>query len=142
MSTSVAGDKFSIGRSVGAVLLGYVVIGILVVLTDQLWSMSVRGFSSLPQPPTYYFATTLFTDFLYSAVGGWVSVRIPRQRQMRHAVGLIIFGELIGIATQVGLWNTVPHWYGLTLLILYPAGVWLGAKLGIGKQADARAVAA
>lgn len=142
MGTPDSKGKPSIGRSVGAVLAGYIVIGILVVLTDQVWSRSVPGFSSLPQPPTYYFAITLFTDFLYSAVGGWVAIRIARQRQLRYAVGLILFGELIGIATQISLWNTVPHWYGLSLLILYPAGVLLGAKLGIGRGAEARAVAA
>jgi hypothetical protein len=75
-------------------------------------------------------------------VGGWVAIRIAQRRQMRHAVGLIVFGELIGIATQAALWNTVPHWYGVSLLVLYPAGVWLGAKIGIGKGADAHAVAA
>lgn len=53
-----------------------------------------------------------------------------------------MFDELVGIAAQVGLWNTVPHWYGLSLLILYPAGVLLGAKLGIGKGAEAHSAAA
>lgn len=142
MSTSHTGGRPSIWRSVGAVLAGYVVIGVLVVLTDQAWSMSVRGFSSLPQPPAYYFAISLLTDFLYSAVGGWVSVRVAQRRQLQHAVGLIVFGELIGIATQFFLWSTVPHWYGLSLLILYPAGVWLGAKLGIGKHVEVRSAAA
>jgi hypothetical protein len=142
MSTRDTSGKYNIARSVGAVLAGYVAIGILVVLTDQVWSMSVRDFSALPQPPTYYFAITLVTDFLYSAVGGLVAIRIGQRRQMRHAVGLIFFGELIGIATQIALWKTVPHWYGLSLLILYPVGVWLGAKIAVGKGADAQAVAA
>jgi hypothetical protein len=142
MRTPDTGGKTNIGRSVGAVLAGYIVIGILVVLTDQIWSRSVPGFSSLPQPPTYYFAITLLTDFLYSAVGGWVAIRIGQRRQLQHAVGLIIFGELIGIATQIALWSTVPHWYGVSILILYPVGVWLGAKLAIGKGTDTRSVAA
>ena len=142
MGATDTGGKRGILRSIGAVLAGYGVIGILVVLTDQVWSMSVRGFSALPQPPSYYFAISLLTDFLYSAVGGWITIRVAQSRQMQHAVGLIVFGELIGIAAQIALWNMVPHWYGMSILVLYPVGVWLGAKVGIGKGAAVRAVTA
>jgi hypothetical protein len=121
----------SVSRSVAAVIGGYAAIGVLIVLTDQLFSVLIPDMKSMPQPPPYYFAISLVTDFIYSIVGGWVCVRIAKERQMRHAAGLIVFGEAIGIASQIALWTTVPHWYGMSLLILYPPGVWLGAKLGL-----------
>jgi hypothetical protein len=142
MGAARTDGKGGILRSVGAVLAGYIAIGILVVLTDRIWSWSVPGFASLSRQPDYYFAITLLTDSVYSAVGGWISVRLAQSRRWQHALGLIVFGELIGIATQIALWSTVPHWYGLGILILYPAGVWLGAKLGIGKAMIAGAAAA
>ena len=51
---------------------------------------------------------------------------------------LIGFGELMGIVSQVMNWNTVPHWYGIGLLILFPIGVWWGVSLRMrGKPAVA-----
>jgi hypothetical protein len=56
------------------------------------------------------------TDQLYARMGPGIQ-------------GLIILGELMGVASTVYLWNTVPHYYSFFLLIVYPPAVWLGAKL-------------
>jgi len=45
-------------------------------------------------------------------------------------LGLIVLGSAIGIVAQALLWKTVPHWFGIGLLVLYPIGVWIGSRLG------------
>src|SRR5271165_4373313 len=116
-------------RIPAAVLAGYLFIGVLVVITDQIFNMVIPGFRLMTMPPLFYFAITLFTDFVYSIAGGYVCARIARERAWRATIALMIFGSLIGLISQIALWATVPHWYAVALLVLFPIGVWLGWKL-------------
>lgn len=116
-------------RLIAAVLVGYVLIGVLVVTTDHLFAALAPGFKTMAQPPFYYFAISLATDFLYSMIGGYVCSLIARARNRQATVALILFGEAIGIASQVALWKITPHWFAIGLLILYPIAVWAGSRL-------------
>ena len=116
-------------RIPAAVLAGYLFIGVLVVITDQIFNMVIPGFKLMTMPPFYYFAISLFTDFVYSIAGGYLCVWIARERAWTATIALMVFGEAIGLASQIMLWKTVPHWYALALLVLFPIGVWLGWKL-------------
>jgi hypothetical protein len=117
------------GRTIVGVIAGYLGIGALVAFTDMLFSRMVPGWKQMSQPPLYYFAVSLGTDFLYSILGGYVCAVIAADRKRSATVALIALGEVIGIVTQAMLWKTVPHWFGIGLLILYPAGVWIGSVL-------------
>lgn len=124
-------------RAFLAVIAGYAAIGILVTLTDLLFSLLVPGWKAMARPPLYYFVASLGTDFLYSVFGGYVCVVIARERAKAAALGLMIVGELIGLASQIALWKTVPHWFGIALLILYPPAIWLGSRLHKNQGATA-----
>jgi hypothetical protein len=117
------------GRIIAAVALGYIAIGALVVATDQLFAAVIPGFKSMAMPPLYYFVISLGTDFLYSIVGGYLCSVIARARDKTATLALIVFGELIGVVSQIALWKTVPHWFGFGLLILYPPAIWIGYLL-------------
>lgn len=112
-----------------AVISGYVLIGILVTITDRIFAMSVPGFSAMAHPPRYYFFISLATDFVFSAVGGYVCGWIARERAYEGTLCLIVLGETIGLASQFLLWHSVPHWFGIGVLALYPLAVWIGSKL-------------
>jgi hypothetical protein len=116
-------------RTVLAILAGYAEIGLLVVMTDQLFAAVIPGFRSMAMPPAYYFGLSLLTDSFYSMAGGYLCAMIAREHFRRATLGLMIFGEIVGIASQVALWRTVPHWFALALLILYPPMVWIGAGI-------------
>jgi hypothetical protein len=117
------------GRIIAAVLAGYVAIGVLVVITDQFFAAFIPGFKAMPLPPLYYFVVSLGTDTLYSVFGGYLCSLIARARSQTAGLGLIVFGEVIGLASQIVLWKTVPHWFAIALLLLYPPAVWLGSRL-------------
>jgi hypothetical protein len=112
-----------------AALAGYLFIGVLVVITDRIFGLVIPGFKLMTMPPVYYFAISLITDFVYSMAGGYLCAWIARERARTAALALIIIGGLIGIASQVVLWKSVPHWFGVTLVVLFPIAVWLGWKL-------------
>jgi hypothetical protein len=117
------------GRTIAAVIFGYMTTGLLVVLTDQIFSGLIPGFHSMKTPPLYYFAISLATNTIYSMVGGYLTSAIGRNQWRTAALGLIILGEVLGTVAQRALWHTVPHWFGLGLLALYAPAVWIGAYL-------------
>jgi hypothetical protein len=122
------------GRVIGAAIAGYVAIGILVVCTDQVYALLVPGFKSLPMPPTYYFALSLLTDFIYSILGGYLCAWIAGALARKATLGLIVGGEILGVVSVIVFWNSVPHWFGFGLLILYPPAVWLGSKVFLSRD--------
>ena len=114
------------GRLILSVLAGYAFTGALVVVTDQMFAMLAPGFAQASSPPAYYFAFSVLTDSLYAIMGGYVCATVAKADWRRATLGLMLFGELVGVASQIALWQTVPHWYGVGLLILFPIAVWIG----------------
>ncbi len=117
-------------RNILAAIAGYAVIGILVVLTDQIFSWVIPGFSTLAMPPLFYFATSLVTDFVYSGVGGYTCSAIAGTSSHSATLILIGMGEVIGIAVAFARWQAMPHFFVLGLLILYPLGIFVGSTFG------------
>lgn len=120
-------------RMVAAIIFGYVTIALMVIITGQIASAIVPGFQAMNTPPAYYF--NLVINTLYSLVGGYLCSTVARDNSRSATIGLIVLGEVIGIMAQIRLWHTVPHWFGIGLLALYAAGVWIGGTLrSHGKQ--------
>ena len=118
-------------RTALAVLAGYIAVGILVMLTDQIFASAVPGFRSMTAPPLYYFIVVTVTDAMFSIAGGFLSAVIAGVSASRAMLGLIVFGEVMGIASTVAGWRIQPHWFAFALLILFPLGVWIGYKLRV-----------
>ena len=116
-------------RAILAAVAGYVAIGVLVVFTDQLFSLMILGFNSRSTPPGYYFVLSLISDSFYSMLGGYLCATIGRAAARRATLIMILGGELIGLVAMIALWHTTPHWFALGLLILYPPSVWAGSRL-------------
>jgi hypothetical protein len=116
-------------RIIGAVLAGYVGIGILVVLTDLIFAAVVPGFRAMTPAPLYYFVTLTFTNTLYSIAGGYLCAAIARASLRTATLGLMVFGEIMGVVAVILSWHTEPHWYAFALLVLFPLAVWIGSRL-------------
>jgi lysylphosphatidylglycerol synthetase-like protein (DUF2156 family) len=116
-------------RTIGAVLAGYVAIGVLVVLTDLIFAAAVPGFRARTPPPLYYFAILTFTNTLYSIGGGYLCAACARASAGTATLGLMIFGEIMGVVSTVLSWHTQPHWFAFALLVLFPLAVWIGSRL-------------
>jgi len=116
-------------RSIAAVVFGYLITGVLVVITDQIFELTIPGFRQMAMPPDFYFAVSIVTDALYSVAGGWLCATIAKRRIREHTIALIILGEAVGLVSTIALWKTVPHYFSFALLAIYPPAVWIGSKL-------------
>ena len=124
-------------RIIGAVLAGYVGVGVLVVLTDMVFAAVIPGFRNMATPPLFYFEIVVFTDLLYSIAGGYLCAAIAGASARTATLGLIIFGEIIGIVATVLAWRVQPHWFALALLVLFPLAIWWGSRLRSGSYKPA-----
>src|SRR5437764_5196804 len=123
------------GRLILAALAGYFAIGVLVVSTDQVFSWAIPGFRTMAMPPAFYFAASLVTVFVYSAVGGFICSALARRGSKTATLLLILAGEAIGLAVAIARWQVMPHFFVLGLLILYPLGIFLGSAIQRRKSA-------
>jgi hypothetical protein len=117
------------GRIIAAVLAGYALSVALVALTDQILSRLIPGFDAMTMPPVDYFVISIVSNTLYAVAGGFLCAVIARENTRKALLYLMIFGEVLGVFSQIMFWNTIPHWFGLALLVIYPIGVWIGGNL-------------
>lgn len=115
-------------------LAGWASVGVLVVLTDYLIGMLfperwIRG----KTPPDDLAALSLATSTIWSVVGGWVTARLAPGKPWAHILALIVWGELMGIISNIATWGLMQTWYAIGLLILWVPAVILGGWLRAGK---------
>ncbi len=130
-----------IGRSIGALFAGFVVVVVLSLGTDL--ALHAAGiFPALGQRMSdalFVLATVYRT--LYGVVGSYVTARLAPDRPMGHA----LVGGLIGVALStlgaVVTWNKDlgPHWYPLALIATAMPTAWLGGKLRVMQLPSNRA---
>jgi len=118
-------------RAIGSIFAGYIAIGVLVVLTDQVFAAAIPGFRNMSMPPLYYFVIVLCTDTLYTVGGGYLCAACARASARTATLGLMVFGEIAGIVSTILGWRIQPHWFAFALLVLFPIAVWIGYKLRV-----------
>lgn len=121
----------SIGRSIGALLAGFVVVVILSLGTDL--ALHAAGiFPPLGQimsNPLFLLATVYRT--LYAIVGSYITARLAPDRPMGHALVGGAIGLVLSVVGAVVTWNKDlgPHWYPLALVATALPCAWVGGKL-------------
>lgn len=120
-------------RSILSVLAGWAAVGVLVVLTDVvLGKMSPADSVAGRIPPDRLSALSLATSTLYSVLGGWITVKLAARAPWRHALYLILWGELMGVLSAVMTWGQIQWWYQIGLLVAWPPAVAAGCLLAAG----------
>ena len=129
-----------IGRSIGAVLAGFVTVVILSLGTDAM----LRAIGIFPQlgqlmaNPLFLLATAYRT--VYAIAGSYITARLAPHRPMRHALTGGVVGLVLSIVGAVVTWNKVPslgpHWYPLVLIATAIPCAWLGGALHRRTQAE------
>lgn len=124
------------GRSVGAILLGFVAVVVLSLGTDQL----LHGLQVYPpwgQPmhdPALNLLALAYRS-VYAVLGSWIAARLAPRSPMRHAMilGGIGFGlSTIGALVALGQQNLGPAWYPIALVATSLPCAWLGGRLHRG----------
>ena len=122
-----------IGRSVGAVLAGFVTVVALSAGTDAV--LHATGvFPPVGQPMSdalFLFATVY--RVLYAVAGSYIAARLAPNRPMVHALALGAVGLAASVAGAIATWNAGPafgpKWYPLSLVATALPCAWAGGRL-------------
>ena len=119
------------GRSIAAVVIGFVVIGLLAFGTDAAVRAAMPGAFSptgAVSDPGLLLAMLAYVT-LYAVAGCYLTARLAPRRPMAHALALGVLGLLFNIAGSIAMWDTAPAWYHVVALVLVMPSAWLGGWL-------------
>ena len=118
-------------RSILAVVVGFLVIGGLVGVTDlAVHSLFPGRFAANGgiTDPTLLLVTEIYV-FVYATAGCWLCARIAGRRPMFHALFLGVLGFIFNIVGSSMTWQLYPAWYHVVALILVMPAAWLGGRI-------------
>ena len=84
-------------------------------------------------PPDHLAAISLATSTLWSIIGVHITAWIAPRKPWHHILALVIWGELMGIASSIATWGQIQMWYQIGLLLLWPPAVAIGGWLRAGR---------
>ena len=122
-----------LGRSVLALLGGFVAVVVLSIGTDVLMN-KIAIFPKLGDPMTdklLLLATAYRT--IYGVAGSYITARLAPYRPMLHALVGGIVGLVLSTAGAIAAWNQAVaiehHWYPLALIATVMPTAWAGGKI-------------
>jgi len=126
------------GRSVGAVVAGFICTALLSVGTDAF--MHARGIF----PPTgvamsdgLFLLATAYR-LVFTVLGGYMTAGLAPRSPMTHVLILGAIGVLAATAGAVATWNAGPefgpHWYPVLLVVTALPCVWVGGVWRMRQQ--------
>lgn len=120
------------GRSVAAVLLGFVAVVVLSLGTDQiLHVLAVYPPWGQPMHDVGLNVLALSYRVVYSVLGSYIAARLAPRNPMRHALILGVVGLIlsaVGAIATIPL-NLGPSWYPIALVLTAVPCAWLGGVL-------------
>ena len=118
------------GRSILAIVVGFVVIGVLSLGTDAVTTtlMPQLYTNGRMESVTWLLVTQVYV-FLYATFGCWLTGRLAPDRPMRHAIILGLLGLAFNLAGSAMQWATVPVWYHVLAIALVMPASYLGGLL-------------
>ena len=122
-----------IGRSIGAVLAGFLAVVILSLGTDAvLHATGVFPPWGQPMGDALFLLATAYR-IVYGVAGSYIAARLAPDRPMTHALALGVVGLAVSIVGAVATWNAGPafgpHWYPLSLIAIAMPCAWAGGRL-------------
>jgi len=125
-----------LGRSVVALLIGFIAIVALSLGTDQLMHMlDVYPPWGQPMNETGDYPLALGYRIVYGVLGSYLAARLAPSRPMMHA---LILGAIVFVLSLMGMLAAMqmsmgPLWYPAALVITALPCAWLGGVLRTGK---------
>ena len=109
------------GRSIGAVVVGYLVMAILVIVTTQAVTALFPAWCS-PQNITYVLFNLAYS-LVFALVGGYATAFVAGRAEVRHAAVLAGLAVVLAILTLVAEYGKQPLWYQVALLVVMPVAM-------------------
>lgn len=131
--TSAAPGSRRILRRIGAVVAGFLVVGILDTTIDVvLHATGVYPPWFKPMATPLWFLAIGYRT-IDGVIGGYIAARLAPDRPVMHALALGTLGFLVSIAGVAATWNKGPEfgpkWYPLALVVIALPCALIGGKL-------------
>lgn len=127
-------------RSAGAILLGFLVVVVLSLGTDQLFHV-LDVYPPWNQPMFDPLLNLLALSYrcVYTVLGCYMAARFAPRNPMRHAIVLGIIGTVLATLGAVAAirMNMGPAWYPISLVVTALPLAWAGGALHRASQTRA-----
>ena len=134
---TISGSETSprLGRSVGAVLAGLV----MVIVTHTGTDATLHALGVFP-PAGQVMSGGLFVlaaayRILFTVLGGYVAARLAPSKSLKHALVLGSIGSVLALAGMLATLGRGPEfgplWYPLALVVTALPACWLGARIAL-----------
>jgi hypothetical protein len=122
----------SIGRSIAAVVAGFVTIAVLSMGADVLLRQAMPGAfapgTGRVDDPRILLLMIAYVG-LFAVFGCWLTARLAPSRPMRHALILGALGLVLNVGGSIAMWDTAPAWYHVVSMLLVMPYAWLGGRI-------------
>jgi hypothetical protein len=131
------------GRSIIAVVVGFVLAGGLNVGTNLLLSRVAPELIPPGAPVTNPSALVLVCAYVavYGILGCYVTGRLAPSRPMLHALVMGGLALAMSIPVTIQAWNDTPAWFNVYNLLAVMPYAWIGGRLaerGLGGEEQGR----
>lgn len=126
------------GRSIVAVVAGFLAVAGLSLATDQLFHvLDVYPPWGQPMYDTGDNVLALSYRVIYTVLGGFITARLAPRSPMRHVMILGIIGLVAGSAGAMGalaIGGLGPNWYPIAIAVTAFPCVWFGGVLAARRR--------
>lgn len=128
-----------LGRSVGAVFAGLLVIVVLSTAIDAvLHGTGVYPSPGQPMSDALWLLSTAYR-LIIGVLGCYLAARLAPGRPMAHALALGLIGVFVSLGGAVYAWDKGPgfgpRWYSIGLVVTALPSAWLGGLLSLRRTA-------
>jgi len=130
-STDKAARPRNIGRSMLALLAGFVAAVVLSLGTDfGLHAVGVWPALGQPMSAQLLLLATVYRT-IYGVISAYIVARLAPRRLLEHALIGGAIGMVLSIGGAVATWNRGlgPHWYPVALIFVALPSAWVGGRL-------------
>lgn len=127
----------SMGRSIWAVVAGFLVVVVLSLGTDALLhAAGIYPALGKRMSDSLFVVATVYRT-VFGILGSYVTARFAPHSPMKHTMIGAAIGVVVATFGAVATWNKDlgPHWYPVALILTAFPTAWIGAKL---RQAQLR----
>jgi hypothetical protein len=145
-ATAMGMQPRNLGRSTGAIVLGFVAVVVLSLGTDELLHL-LKVYPPWAQPMFDPRLNLLALSYriVYTIMGSYIAARLAPRNPMRHAMVLGTIGFVLSIPPVLFITthtNLGPVWYPIALVVTALPCAWLGGALYQRKQLRGEALPA
>ena len=139
-TAAVPASRRSVGRSIWAVVAGFIVITVLSLAVDEIFHLlHVYPPWGVPMWDPKLNALALSYRLIIDTFGSYLTAKLAPYAPLRHAViggfiGLVLSLLGGGVAVKAGMG---PLWYPVVLAVSSPITAWIGGRMFVRNSAQA-----